>query len=131
MFRKNESDEKLYMIYIKAVSRGIIISVVLLLITALVFYFTDFNQDNIKTIVWAVTILSICYSGIYAAAKAGSRGYLHGAASGAIYMLVLFIIAALAERGSISFRTYAVMFIMSLVIGSLSGMIGMIIGNKN
>ena len=131
MFKKDNSSEKLYMIYIKAVSRGIIISIVLLLLTSLIFYFTNFNQDIIKTIVWIVTIISICYAGIYAAVKVGHRGYIHGAASGAIYVFILFIIAYLAERGQISLRSYFIMLLMALVIGSLSGMIGMIIGNKS
>lgn len=131
MFKKDDSKDRLYMVYIKAVSRGIIISIVLLLLTSLIFYFTSINQNFIKTIVWIITIISICYTGIYAAVKAGYKGYLHGAVSGAIYMIILFVIASLAKSGMISFKSYFTMFIMALVIGALSGMIGMIIGNKN
>lgn len=131
MLKKDDSNQKLYMIYIKAVSRGIIISIVLLLLTSLIFYFTSLNHDIIGTVVIIIAVISICYAGIYAAVKRGQKGYLHGACTGAIYMIILFLIAYLADRGQVSIKSSCIMFAMSVVVGALSGMIGMVLGNKN
>lgn len=130
MFDK-ESGEKLYITYIKAVSRGIIISIVLNLVIAAIFYFTSLSEEFLNTAIWIVTIVSICYSSIYGAYKIASRGYLHGAVIGALYMILITIIATLAEKGQLNFKAYFVSFLMSIIIGALSGMIGIIIGNKD
>lgn len=130
MFDK-ESGEKLYITYIKAVSRGIMISILLILVIAAIFYFTSLSEEFLDTAIWIVTIVSICYSSIYGAFKIASRGYLHGAAIGALYMILRTIIAILAEKGQLNLKAYLVSFIMAIVIGALSGMIGIIISNKD
>lgn len=130
MFDK-DSGEKLYITYIKAVSRGIILSIVLILVIAAIFYFTSLSEEFINTAIWIVTIISICYSSIYGAYKIGSKGYLHGGVIGAAYMILLTIIATLAEKGQLNFKAYFVSFIMSIIIGALAGMIGIVISNKD
>lgn len=126
-----DTGEKFYSVYIKAVSRGIVLSILLILFVAAIFYFSSFTEDFLNSAIWIITIVSICYSSIYGAFKIGSRGYLHGAAIGALYMILLTIIATLAERGTLNLRYYLVSFIMSIVVGALSGMIGIIIGNRD
>lgn len=130
MYEK-EDKEKLYVIYLKAVMRGIALSIVLLLITSLVFFFSNLDQNYMKTIVWIITIISICYASIYGSYKIGSKGFLHGALIGGIYIILIAIIALLAERGGLNFKSYIIMFIMSLIIGSLAGMIGITIVSKD
>lgn len=129
MFDK-ESGEKFYITYIKAVSRGIMISIILILIIAAIFYFTSLSEEFLNTAIWIITIVSICYSSIYGAFKIGTKGYLHGAAIGALYRILLALIAILAEKGQLNLRAYFVSFIMSIVIGALSGMIGIVMSNK-
>lgn len=126
-----DSGEKLYITYVKAVSRGIILSIILVLLLAAIFYFTNLSEGFLNTAIWIVSIVSICYAGIYGAYKAGRRGYLHGAVIGALYMLMLIVIATLAEKGKININAYLVLFIMAIVVGALSGMIGIILGNKD
>jgi hypothetical protein len=46
-------------------------------------------------------------------------------------MILVTIIATLAEKGQLNLRAYFVSFIMAIVIGALSGMIGIVIGNKD
>jgi putative membrane protein (TIGR04086 family) len=126
-----DSGEKLYITYIKAVSRGIVLSIVLILIIAAIFYFTNLSEEFLNTAIWIITIISICYSSIYGAFKIGWKGYLHGGVIGAVYMILLTIIATLAEKGQLNLKAYFVSFLAAIVIGALSGMIGIIIGNKD
>ncbi|MCX7885425.1 MAG: TIGR04086 family membrane protein [Caloramator sp.] len=126
-----EDKEKLYVVYLKSVIRGIVLSIILLLIASLVFFFSSLNQEYMKTVVWIITILSICYASIYGAFKIGNKGFIHGAFIGGIYIIIMAIIALLSEKGNLNMRAYIIMFVMSLVIGSLAGMIGIVIGNKD
>jgi putative membrane protein (TIGR04086 family) len=127
MFDKEKSNEKLFVIYAKALARGVILSVILLLFASLVFYFTNLNEAFMNTAVWVITVLSICYASIYGTRKIGVKGFLHGAVIGVLYIVVLAIIAFLVEKGQVNILSYVVMLVMSIVVGMLSGMIGMIL----
>lgn len=130
LLQSGSSNNNLLKTYLKSVARGVLLSVILLVIGALVFYFSNLNQDYMQTFIWIVTIISICYAGIYGAYKIGRRGFLHGALIGILYIVLLAFVAILAERGHLNMRTYTIMFLMSLVIGSLSGMIGVTLSGK-
>lgn len=127
MFDKEKSSERLYIVYSKALGRSVILSVVLLIAASLIFYFTNLSEGFMSSAVWIITILSISYGSIFGAGRIGSKGFLHGAIIGILYVVVLAIIAILAERGQISIISYTIMLIMSIIVGALSGMIGMIL----
>jgi putative membrane protein (TIGR04086 family) len=116
--------EKLYFLYLKALLRGIILSVLLLIITACVFYYSSLDEKLMGSIVWIITVLGICYTSIFGSYKIGSRGLIHGIFLGMLYIIILGIIALLAENGAINFVSYLIMLVMSMVIGAFSGIIG-------
>ncbi|SEF92726.1 putative membrane protein, TIGR04086 family [Caloramator fervidus] len=119
------------LVYAKAILRGVILALVLILILTAVAYFAQINESYYKTITWIITIVSICYAAIYGALKIGKRGFLHGAIIGALFILVMFLAAYLVDKGTVNFRSYIILFITSLIIGVLSGMIGMVLkGNE-
>ena len=80
---------------------------------------------------YIISIIGICYSSIYGSYKIGKRGYLHGAFIGFIYIFVLSIIALLAEKGEAKGSSMLIMYVMSIIIGMLSGMIGTVLCDKN
>jgi putative membrane protein (TIGR04086 family) len=127
MFDKEKSNERLYIVYAKALARGVILSIVLLLAASLIFYFTDLKEEFMNTAVWLITVISICYASIYGTRKIGVKGFLHGAVIGVLYIVVLAVIAFLAEKGQVNMLSYLIMLIMSIIVGMLSGMIGMIL----
>lgn len=128
---ENEAlSSKFYMVYLKALIRGILLSIAMLLLGAVVFYFSDLPEEYMKTYIWIMTVISMCYSSIYGSMKMGKKGYMHGSIIGLLYTVFLSIVAVLAEKGQINIRSYIIMAILSLIVGALSGMIGMII-NKD
>lgn len=128
---ENEAlNSKFYMVYLKALIRGILLSIAMLLLGAVVFYFSDLPEEYMKTYIWIMTVISMCYSSIYGSMKMGKKGYMHGSIIGLLYTVFLSIVAVLAEKGQINIRSYIIMAILSLIVGALSGMIGMII-NKD
>lgn len=130
MFDNGEAKEKMYFIYLKAIIRGVVLSVLLLLISAFVFYYSSLDEKYMNNAVWVITILGICYSSIFCSYKIGSKGVFHGMFAGTIYISLLGVIALLTEKADINFMSYIIMFTMALIIGALSGMIGNILGKS-
>lgn len=130
MYVNDDSREKVYIVYLKSIIRGIVLSVLLLLIAAFIFYYTSLDESYMSNAVWIITVLGICYSCIFGSHKIGSRGLVHGILIGIIYITILGIIAFLAEKGDINMMSYIIMFTMSVVIGALSGMIGVMLGKS-
>jgi putative membrane protein (TIGR04086 family) len=126
LFDKEKTSERLYLVYSKALGRSLILSVVLLIATSLIFYFTNLSEGFMSSSVWIITILSISYGSIFGARRVGSRGFVHGAVIGVLYIVVLAVIAILAERGQVNVISYIIMLVMAIIVGTLSGMIGMI-----
>lgn len=127
MYSKGEKAEKIYLIYIKAILRGWLISLALLLAVTLLFYFTGLSNDYIGLAAWIITVIAICYSGIYASFTIGSKGLIHGVIIGAVFICTLMAIALIAEGGELNMMSYGVMLLVGIVIGGLSGIIGTLI----
>lgn len=119
--------DKFYITYLKSIIGAGTLSIVLLIIASLLFYFMEFSDSQMNTAVWVITVLGICYAGVFGAMKMGSKGYLHGAVLGCIYSVILGVIGMLTEAGKINMQTFVVTLVMSIVVGMLSGMIGMMI----
>ncbi|HAZ36247.1 MAG TPA: TIGR04086 family membrane protein [Clostridiaceae bacterium] len=131
MFSKDENKKDYVKIYVKSIIRGILVSAALLLISTIVFYFTKLNGNYMQITAYIISIIGICYSSIYGSYKIGKKGYLHGAFIGFIYMFLLSIIALLAEKGEAKSSSMLIMYVASIIIGMLSGMIGTVLCDKN
>ncbi|MCX7951810.1 MAG: hypothetical protein N2594_07655, partial [Clostridiales bacterium] len=58
---KEDIKENLALIYLRALIRGVVLSIVLLLVTALVFHFSNLDPGHIDTVTFIITALSIVY----------------------------------------------------------------------
>ncbi|MEG2892797.1 MAG: TIGR04086 family membrane protein [Clostridium sp.] len=116
--------DKLYITYLKAVIGAGVLSIILLVVASIMFYFMKFTDTQMNTAVWVITVLSICYAGIYGAMKIGSRGFLHGAILGGLYTMLVGVVGMLTEAGKVNMQAFLVTLVMSLIVGMLSGMIG-------
>lgn len=119
--------ERFYITYLKAILGAGVLSIILLVIASLLFYFMDFTDPQMSTAVWVITVLGISYSGVFGAIKIGARGYLHGAALGGIYTIILGLIGMLTEAGRVNMQSFIVTLVMSIIVGMFSGMIGMML----
>lgn len=130
MYENEDSREKIYFVYLKALARGILLSVGLLLIAALIFFYTTLNEKYMDNIVWIITILGMCYGSIFGAHRIGTKGIIHGSAIGLIYIAVLGAMALLIQNGDFDMMSYIIMTIMALIVGGLSGMIGVVLAKN-
>jgi len=125
--KENEVNENLVKIYAKAVLRGIILSLVLLMVMSAVAYIAKLDENYQSTITWVIAVISISYAAVYGALRIGKRGFLHGALIGGIYVVLMFLFSYLTDKGVVDIRGFIIKFVMSVVIGALAGMIGMVV----
>lgn len=130
MLSKEEPKQGILLTYGKSLIRGLVLSILLVFVSALLYYYAGLSEESFETATWIIIILGICFGSIYGAMKIGSRGFLHGALIGGLYIVVLGIIAFLVEQGEVSLRGFLVKLVMALVIGALSGMIGMVLNKE-
>lgn len=122
--------DSVFIIYCKALFRGLILSIILLIITAVIFYFTKVDNSYIDTAGWIINILGICFSSIYGAGKIGNKGFIHGALIGILYIAVIFLISLITGGINVSGLSILIKFVMALIVGALSGMIGIVISGN-
>lgn len=127
LYSKGENSEKSYLIFIKAIIRGLVLSLILLLLASIVFYFTALNDEFVDLAAWIITIVAICYSGIYTSYRMGSKGFIHGMVIGLLFIVTLMLIALIASRGELRIITYGIMLLTGIIVGGLSGIIGTLI----
>lgn len=114
--------------YFNGVLKGTIFSVLLTVILcailslAMIFFTIENNILNVIYVV--ITCLGIIGGAIIASKMVGENGWMVGAMIGGVYYIVLFVLAYLLG-GDYSLGLYDLYrLVISLVIGVLSGMIG-------
>lgn len=101
-----------------------IISGILIILYGLLLTLSSLSESTMPTVIMIISTVSIALSSIYVAIKAESKGWLNGALTGLIYMIILFLISLLFKT-SVSFDKYVLFrLFMGFVIGTLGGIIG-------
>ncbi|WDC83643.1 TIGR04086 family membrane protein [Caloramator sp. mosi_1] len=95
---KQDIKENITMIYLKSIIRGIILSILLLLITAIVFHYSNLDPKHIDTVTFIITVLSIVYASLYGCFKIKTKGYLHGGVIGILYMVVVGMVSLFVQK---------------------------------
>ena len=111
-------------ILLKAIALALILSVVLLFIAALVFYFTAVSEKITPYLVFGVSLVAIITGSSFAGKHIGTRGWLYGGIVGLIYV-ALMLITGLFVRDSIaiSLNLFTKLF-LGFVFGAAGGMWG-------
>lgn len=101
-----------------------IISGLLIIIYGLLLTFTKMSESSMPTIIMVISTISIALSAIYVSMKVEVRGWLNGALTGLIYMIILYLISLLFKT-AVPFDRYLLFrMFMGFVIGTLAGIIG-------
>lgn len=118
-------DKKVLMLDVSGgVLRGVIATTILLIIYSIVMNFVDVTPKVTSMVYMVTTCLSIAFGGIYSAKTHGEKGWLAGLLVGAVYVAILIIVTALVNRG-VSVSLFVLIQVMvSLAVGTLSGMLG-------
>lgn len=111
-----------------AIGKGIllayVISIICLVIYGLLLNFTKMSENSMPTVIMVITVISIAVAGVHAAVNAESKGWLNGAGVGLVYMVILFLLSLLLDKGAVFDRLVLFRIFMGFIIGTLAGIIG-------
>lgn len=103
---------------------SILISLILLLITAVILTYTNVSESVIPGAIIIISALSILIGSILSSMNIKKNGLLNGLLVGLIYMAVIYLISSITITGfNINLKT-----IIMLVASGLAGIVGGIIG---
>lgn len=109
---------------IKGVGISFLVTLILLIIFAAILTFTDVSESTISPVIIVVTAISILIGSTIGNHKIRKNGLLNGAAIGAIYMIIIYLISSILN-GDFSMPLQSiVMVILGIIFGVLGGIIG-------
>lgn len=115
-------------INIRSVFKGIVFSVILtfllVLLTALISYFTDISERVVSVILFAVSVVSVFTGAVLVCRSTGENGLLHGGLIGLGYFVFLLVSSVIIKR-EFDLNVNLVMMLISNIAG---GMLGGVLG---
>ena len=120
---ENEVTKNLLRI-VKGSVLAMIVSIIFLFIFALLLTYTSLSENTIFPVVLTITGVSILVGSSMSSMKIKKNGLINGGAVGLIYILILYLASSLCFTG---FQITGNSLIM-LLVGTLTGILGGIIG---
>ncbi len=109
---------------LKGIVFSLIITVILIIVLALILTYTSLSEGIIPIVNSIIMILSIALGSIYVSVKINRLGWLNGALTGLLYILILVILGNMFVD---SFKLdIFILFriLIALITGAVGGMIG-------
>ncbi|WP_446897535.1 TIGR04086 family membrane protein [Clostridium sp. LBM24168] len=108
----------------EGVLRSFIITVLMLLIFAVAMTFVEINEYISSIFYIVTTILSIMYGAIYASEKIKRKGWFVGIIVALLYVIILYVVSIVSGNSAVIGPDGIKRFVLALLVGSISGMIG-------
>ncbi|MCH3962886.1 MAG: TIGR04086 family membrane protein [Clostridium sp.] len=108
----------------EGVLRSFIITVLMLLIFAVIMTFVEVDEYMSSIFYIVTTILSIMYGAIYASQKIRKKGWFIGIVVALLYVLILYVVSVISGNSAVIGYDGIKRFVLALLVGSISGMIG-------
>jgi len=108
----------------EGVFRAAIVTLIILVVYSIITSFIPASMKVTSIFYIVITLVSVLYGSIFAAKKAGEKGWLMGIIVAATYMLVLYLVKVLGGGGAAIGMREVIRTALALGIGILSGMLG-------
>jgi len=108
----------------EGVFRAAILTLVVLIIYSVITSFFPASMKVTSVFYIVITLVSVLYGSIYAAKKAGEKGWLMGIMVAATYMLVLYLVKVVGGGNAAIGIREVTRTALALGIGAFSGMLG-------
>ncbi|HEY8888758.1 MAG TPA: TIGR04086 family membrane protein [Clostridium sp.] len=108
----------------EGVFRAAILTLIILVIYSIITTYLPASLKVTSVFYIVITLVSVLYGSIFAAKKAGEKGWLMGIIVAATYMLVLYLVKVFGGGSAAIGMREVVRATLALGIGSLSGMLG-------
>jgi len=116
--------ENKIVLMIKTLFLAFVISFVCIIIYSIILSFTSVSDDTMAIITQVITMISIVVAALYCGKKVRSKGWLYGMIVGLLFVLLMIPISMIWGQTPV-FDKY---FVAKIIMGSLVGLIGGIIG---
>lgn len=125
-FSKSADTQRNYSI--RLILKGMVIaflfSLISFLILSLLLTLTNISEGIIKPTSYIVMIISIVIGSGFVAQRIDKKGWMHGAITGLLYIIILTIIGIFTGEGLV----FGQLFLSRIIIGIVAGGIGGILG---
>ncbi|HEX9059899.1 MAG TPA: TIGR04086 family membrane protein [Clostridia bacterium] len=121
---KSFNDNINFFTFLKGLLVSYIVTIPFFILFAFILTFTDFPENFIKPTVLISTIVSILIGGVFVSKKARSQGWLNGAISGVLYMILLYLIGSIV-LGNFDINSHV---LSMLAVGAVAGAAGGVFG---
>lgn len=115
-------------INIRSVVKGIVFSVIstllLVLLTALISYFTDISERAVSVILFAVSVVSVFTGAVLVCRSTGENGLFHGGLIGLGYFVFLLVSSVIIKREFDLNINLITMLFSNIAGGMLGGVLG-------
>ena len=108
----------------EGVFRAAILTLIVLVIYSIITSYLPASMKVTSVFYIVVTLVSVLYGSVFAAKKAGEKGWLMGILVAATYMLVLYLVKVFGGGSAVIGMREIIRTLLALGIGSLSGMLG-------
>ncbi|MBU3216169.1 TIGR04086 family membrane protein [Clostridium estertheticum] len=108
----------------EGVFRASILTLIILVIYSIVTTVLPASMKVTSVFYIVITLVSVLYGSIFAAKKAGEKGWLMGIMVAATYMLILYLVKVFGGGSAAIGTREIVRTSLALGIGTLSGMLG-------
>ncbi len=111
-------------IVLKALILSYIITIPMFMLFAFILSYTVFPEKYMPTAVIITTLLSLLAAGSITTRGANSKGWLNGAVSGALYVMILYIASSIMFKDYSIDRNVLTMFLIGVLTGAIGGILG-------
>jgi len=108
----------------EGVFRAAILTLIVLVIYTIITTYLPASMKVTSVFYIVITLVSVLYGAVFAAKKAGEKGWLMGILVGATYMLILYLVKVFGGGSAAIGMREIVRTALALGIGALSGMLG-------
>ena len=124
-FEKNN----VFLKIIKGVGISFAFTLISLTIFSALLTYTSLSENLIQPVIISVTGISILAGSFFATRKVGKNGILKGITVGLIYIVLIYFISSIVNKGDFSLNLGSIIMVLAgIICGAIGGIIGVNIG---
>ena len=111
-------------VILKTVVTAFLITIILMGVLALLICYTALPEEAVTPGVYVLNYFSVFLAGLISAAKAKKRGFITGGISGALYMVLVYLLGYVLFGGITFTKGTLAQIMYCLIVGMIGGIVG-------
>ncbi|MEN6350273.1 MAG: TIGR04086 family membrane protein [Syntrophomonas sp.] len=122
--------QKILSIELRALVKGLILSLILCLIAATVVYYSNLSETIFPSLGRIILITGAFFCACLVSSAHGSKGLLRGVTMGILFFIILFIATLVFGSSHIAFKSFFYSLLTFIIAGGLGGILGIGLSSK-